>query len=124
MTMATVRLAGDKLDPKFVTSVLDIQPEVAASKGKPLRPQSKSKALAPTGTWFLSIDSQDQLPSDALQYLVTKIGENLSRLKGAIPDLSVSFTLLTLGQHYTESDLPGPLVSMARAIGSLELSAG
>ena len=121
MKLATVRLAADSLDPTAVTRALDLHPDTAARKGERMYPRSKSRAVAPTGIWFRSVDMGDVRPFAEFARVVTLLEGGLPTLKSEVPDLRVSFTIFSQGEKFSQSDLPADLGAKINALGPLEI---
>ncbi len=120
-TMATVRLAADSLDPDSVSHILDHQPEIAARKGERLYTNSKSKAIARTGTWFLSSDGVETLQPEAhLEKLVSLISPHAQRLRDTFPGLKIKFSLYVPGGQVTNPVLT-QLHQQADPLGPVEI---
>jgi Domain of unknown function (DUF4279) len=86
-TFATLRFAGDALDPEEISSVLKENPTHAYKKGESYRPGPRSPEITgKTGVWFLStkrkIQSNDVVDHlNALERIISPFGDQDNRLK-------------------------------------------
>lgn len=86
-TFATLRFAGDELDPEEISSVLKENPTHAYKKGQSYRPGPRSPEITgKTGVWFLStkrkIQSNDIVDHlNFLERIVAPFGDRDDRLK-------------------------------------------
>src|SRR5262249_23867999 len=86
-TFATLRFAGDALDPEEISSVLKESPTHAYKKGESYRPGPRSPEITgKTGVWFLStkrkIQSNDIVDHlNALERVIAPFGDQDNRLK-------------------------------------------
>lgn len=70
---ATLRFAGDALDPEEISRLLDISPTHAYRKGESFSPGPRTpRVVGRTGVWYLSTDRAVSSPAlaDHLHYLV------------------------------------------------------
>jgi hypothetical protein len=119
-SMATLRLAASSLDPKVVTEILGANPQVAARKGEYLYQNSKSQAVARTGTWFTTTEGSIELkPSDHLAKLLSMVSPHIKKLRRLMPDLKVSFSLFVEDSFYP--NLPADLKRRIEMLGTLEI---
>jgi hypothetical protein len=104
-----------------VSHILDHQPEIAARKGERLYRNSKSKATARTGTWFLSSDGiETSQPEDHFEKLVSLITPHAKRLRDTFPDLKIKFSLYVPGGQVTRPVL-ARLHQQADPLGPIEV---
>jgi hypothetical protein len=106
-TFATLRFAGDRLDPRQITNFLKITPTQAYAKGEKYLAGSRSGVLqGRTGVWFLSTDKAVSSSNlvDHLDYLITmfqirregqafdgtRLTYNLSRLRKLMREYELS----------------------------------
>ena len=116
---ATLRLAADDLMPEVVTNIMNAKPEVSASKGMLLYPGSKSKAIAQTGTWFISTDQQEhQNAQDHLLRLFAILSPYASQIKEKYPNLDVRFSVFAEGNAEISESLARDIAQ----IGHLEIT--
>jgi Domain of unknown function (DUF4279) len=120
-TYASLRVAGDALDPDEVSRVLGIQPSLTRRKGEP---HGRSGAINSTGVWILS--SEGAVQSKRLEVHLRYL---LERIEGRAPDLQ-----RYVRQRGLELDVPcfwmsatgqgGPVLSadLLRDLGALGVS--
>lgn len=90
---ATLRFAGDALDPEAISHILDISPTQAYRKGGSFSPGPRTpRVTGRTGIWYLSTDRAVSSPelAEHLRYLVRILmpepesGSRLRRLREAM----------------------------------------
>jgi hypothetical protein len=84
---ATLRFAGDALDPEEISRVIKETPALAYKRGQSYRPGQRSpEIIGKTGVWFFSTKRKIQSSEltdhlNALERLVAPFGDQGSRLK-------------------------------------------
>lgn len=86
-TFATLRFAGDALDPEEISRVIKESPTLAYKKGQSYRPGPRSPEITgKTGVWYFSTkrrvqsnDLTDHL--NALERLIAPFGDQESRMR-------------------------------------------
>lgn len=123
--LATVRLTAERLTPAPITAIIGIQPDAAAAKGERFRPLGRWRAVAKTGTWYLTtrgrLTAAD--PSRHLSWVVARIGAKATMLHRDYPDLLIGFSIFTEAANFTMEQLPDALIKAVVALGSLWIDA-
>lgn len=86
-TFATLRFAGDALEPDEISRIVKERPTRAYRKGEPYRPGPRSPEITgKTGVWYFSTKRRVQSRNladhlDALERLIAPFGDQDARLK-------------------------------------------
>jgi hypothetical protein len=128
--MATVRVHADGLDPKDVTALLGLEPELAALKGGRLRrlPDGGS-VIAPTGTWFITSEGRVMGgPVEHLAWAVDLVSDRIGKLRNLSADVDVDLSLMISGAEEVviktfraEAEALVPLIRAGTQCGAVDI---
>ena len=126
--MATVRVHADGLDPKDVTALLGLEPELAALKGARLRrlPDGGS-VIAPTGTWFVTSEGRvTGGPVEHLAWAVDLVSDRIGKLRNLGADVDLSLMIsgpeeAVIKTFRAEAEALAPVIRAGTQCGAVDI---